>query len=267
MGRKREEGGLWRVGFLRLWILASSIPASRSANPEVLALVEIKEKLQDPHGVLGKWDSTLSDPCTWTFVTCSSDSLVIGLVSSSQGLSGTLSPSIANLTNLQTLLLHNNRMSGKLPSELGELTKLQTLDLSNNLYSGEIPFSIAELKSLHHLRLNNNSLSGTIPLSMANMTNLTFLDLSYNNLSGPVPKFLAKTVNIMGNPMICATGKEKGCNEKKPVTLYSDNQQGSQSFGRSKSQKIALAIGSSLGCICLLLVIFGFLLWRRQRNN
>ncbi|KAL8106016.1 hypothetical protein AgCh_029719 [Apium graveolens] len=103
---------------------------------------------------------------------------------------------------------------------------------------------------------------------MANMTTLTFLDLSYNNLSDPVPKFHAKTVNIMGNPMICASGKEKGCNEKKPMsTVYSNNQQSSETSGRSKVQKIALAIGSSLGCICLLTVIFGFLLWRMQRHN
>ncbi|KAK1381015.1 Concanavalin A-like lectin/glucanase, subgroup [Heracleum sosnowskyi] len=267
MGTEREEAALLCVVFFSLWIFTSSFPASRNVNPEVQALVEIKEKLKDPRDVLGKWDGTFADPCTWTFVTCSPDSLVIGLVALSQGLSGPLSPSIANLTNLQTLLLQNNKISGELPSELGELTKLQTLDLSHNLFYGGIPASITNLGSLQYLRLNNNSLSGTIPLYMANMTSLTFLDLSYNNLSGPVPKFHAKTVNIMGNPMICATGKEKGCNEKKPMTLYSNNQQSSQSSGRSKSQKIALAIGSSLACICLLIVIFGFLLWRRQRHN
>lgn len=267
MGTKREEAALLCLVFFSLWIFTSSFPASRNVNLEVQALVDIKGELKDPHDVLGKWEATFADPCTWTFVTCSPDGLVIGLVASNQGLSGILSPSIANLTNLQTLLLQNNKISGELPSELGELTKLQTLDLSHNLFTAGIPTSITNLGSLQYLRLNNNSLSGTIPSSMANMTNLTFLDLSYNNLSGPVPKLLAKTVNIMGNPMICATGKEKGCNEKKPVTLYSNNQQSSQSSGRSKSQKIALAIGSSLGCICALIVIFGFLVWRRQRHN
>lgn len=45
----------------------------------VQALMGIKETLEDPHGVLGNWDYDAVDPCSWTMVTCSSDSLVIGL--------------------------------------------------------------------------------------------------------------------------------------------------------------------------------------------
>lgn len=41
----------------------------------------------------------------------------------------------------------------------------------------------------------------------------------------------------------------------------------SQPSGTTKSHKIALAFGSSLGCICLLILGFGFLLWWRQRHN
>ncbi|CAH8360881.1 unnamed protein product [Eruca vesicaria subsp. sativa] len=62
-------------------------------------------------------------------------------------------------------------------------------------------------------RLNNNSLSGIIPLSLSNMTQLALLDLSYNNLSAPVPSFAAKSFKcIVGNPLICPTGKEPDCN-------------------------------------------------------
>lgn len=42
---------------------------------------------------------------------------------------------------------------------------------------------------------------------------------------------------------------------------------GSQPSGTTKSHKIALAFGSSLGSICLLILGFGFLLWWRQRHN
>ncbi|KAL7196700.1 hypothetical protein ACSBR1_036664 [Camellia fascicularis] len=213
----------------------------------------IRDSLDDPHGVLENWDVNAVDPCSWTMVTCSADKLVIGLGTPSQNLSGSLSPSIGNLTNLQIVLLQNNNISGPIPTELGRLPKLQALDLSNNFFIGEIPSSLAHLKSLQYLRLNNGSLSGSIPFLLANMTQLAFLDLSYNNLNAPVPRFLAKTFNLMGNPMICATGTEKDCNgtTAMPLSYPLNNAQSSQPSGRPKGHEFALAFGSSLVCICL----------------
>ncbi|KAK1387372.1 hypothetical protein POM88_015550 [Heracleum sosnowskyi] len=209
-----------------LWTSGNSLLTAKGVNLEVQALMSIKAALKDSHGVLAKWDSDAADPCSWTMVTCSTDYLVIGLGTPSQSLSGILSPSIGNLTNLLSVLLQNNNISVPLPTELGGFSKLQTLDLSDNLFTGDIPSSLANLESLQSLRLNNNSLSGAIPLSMANMTQLTFLDLSSNNLSGPVPRLLSKTFSILGNPMICATGKEQDCNRSKPMplSLNSNNQ-------------------------------------------
>ncbi|KAH9772118.1 protein NSP-INTERACTING KINASE 1 [Citrus sinensis] len=188
------------------------------------ALMGIKDSLHDPHDVLNNWDENSVDPCSWALVTCS-DGLVTGLGAPSQNLSGTLSSSIGNLTNLQLVLLQNNNISGHIPTEIGKLSKLLTLDLSNNFFTGPIPSTVSHLETLQYLRLNNNSLTGAIPPSLSNMSQLAFLfvnlfnrDLSYNNLSGP-------------------------------------------------GQKIALALGSSLGCISLLILGFGFLLWWRQRHN
>lgn len=45
----------------------------------VQALMGIKASLHDPHGVLDNWDGDAVDPCSWTMVTCSPESLVIGL--------------------------------------------------------------------------------------------------------------------------------------------------------------------------------------------
>ncbi|KAJ6429684.1 hypothetical protein OIU84_021144 [Salix udensis] len=99
------------------------------------------------------------------------------------------------------------------------------------------------------------------------MTQLNFLDLSYNDLSAPVPPVHAKTFNIVGNPLICGT--EHGCAGTTPVpqSLALNYSQNSQPSGNNKSHKIALAFGSSLGCICLLVLGFGFILWWRQRHN
>lgn len=45
----------------------------------VQALMGIKASLLDPHDVLENWDADAVDPCSWTMITCSSESLVIGL--------------------------------------------------------------------------------------------------------------------------------------------------------------------------------------------
>ncbi|KAE8721353.1 hypothetical protein F3Y22_tig00016212pilonHSYRG00089 [Hibiscus syriacus] len=69
----------------------------------------------------------------------------------SQSLSGTLSPLIGNLTELQSVLLQNNAILGPIPATIGKLEKLQTLDFSNNTFSGEIPISFGDLKNLNYL--------------------------------------------------------------------------------------------------------------------
>ncbi|OEL33498.1 putative LRR receptor-like serine/threonine-protein kinase [Dichanthelium oligosanthes] len=184
--------------------------ASEPLNPEVQALIAIRQGLVDPHGVLGNWDQDSVDPCSWAMITCSAQNLVIGLGAPSQGLSGTLSGRIANLTHLEQVLLQNNNISGRLPPELGALPRLQTLDLSNNRFSGRVPDTLGRVSTLRYLRLNNNSLSGPFPASLAKIPQLSFLDLSFNNLTGPVPLFPTRTFNIVGNPMICGGSSSAG---------------------------------------------------------
>ncbi|XP_065880015.1 protein NSP-INTERACTING KINASE 2 [Euphorbia lathyris] len=252
--------------FFCLWSTAYGLLSPKGVNYEVLALMSIKNSLIDPHNVLN-WDETAVDPCSWAMITCSPDGLVTGLGAPSQYLSGTLSPSIGNLTNLQLVLLQNNNFSGHLPSEIGRLSKLKTLDLSNNFFTGEIPSTLSNLKNLQYLRLNNNSLYGPIPPSLPNMSQLSFLDLSYNNLSAPVPAFHVRTFNIVGNSLICGAEEECVGFIQTPQSLSLNNSQNSQPSGNGKGNKIALAIGSSVGCICLLFLGFGFLFWWRQRHN
>ncbi|PIN08097.1 Serine/threonine protein kinase [Handroanthus impetiginosus] len=230
----------------------------------------IKAGLRDPHGVLDNWDADSVDPCSWTMITCSSDSLVIGLGTPSQNLSGFLSPSIGNLTNLQIILLQNNNITGPVPSEIGRLSKLQTLDLSNNLFSGSIPPSLGNLRNLRYMRLNNNSLSGEIPISLANMTQLSLMDLSYNNLSGLLPRFPSKTFNIAGNPLICKTGSDIPCSggiTLMPMSMTLNTSGTALTSTKSKHHKLVLAFGTSLGCICVLFLGFGLFIWTRQKGN
>ncbi|KAL5725606.1 histidine kinase osmosensor [Ranunculus cassubicifolius] len=266
----RFEVVVYFLTWFCVWSTSSALLSPKGVNYEVQALMNIKDSLIDPRNVLEKWDRDSVDPCSWAMITCSSENLVVGLASPSQNFSGSLSPSIGNLTNLQILLLQNNNITGPIPKEIGRLANLKTLDISNNFLTGELPTSLGNLKSLQYLRLNNNSISGPVPLSLANLSQLAFLDISYNNLSGPIPRFPARTFNIVGNPLICATGKEHECYGTTPMPLsfnLNATQNQDQSSAKPKSHKLALALGSSLGCVSLLVLGFGLLLWWRQRHN
>ncbi|KAG2308202.1 hypothetical protein Bca52824_027950 [Brassica carinata] len=251
------------ISFLLLCFSTCSL-SSQPRNPEVEALINIKNDLHDPHGVLNNWDEFSVDPCSWTMISCSPDNLVIGLGAPSQSLSGTLSASIANLTNLRQVLLQNNNISGNIPPELCSLPKLQTLDLSNNRFSGEIPGSVNQLSSLLYLRLNNNSLSGPFPASLSQIPHLSFVDLSYNNLRGPVPKFPVKTFNIAGNPLICRSSPPEICSgsiNPSPLSVSL-----SSSSGR-KTNVLAVALGVSLGFAVSVILSLAFIWYRKKQRR
>ncbi|TVU11661.1 hypothetical protein EJB05_45258 [Eragrostis curvula] len=262
---------------LLLLLLLVSSPSTSSAalspkgvNYEVQALMAIKDLLKDPRGVFKGWDKDSVDPCSWPMVTCSPDSsFVIELDAASKNLSGTLSPSIGNLTNLQTVLLQNNDITGPIPAEIGKLAKLRTLDLSSNNLNGQIPASVGHLQSLQYLKLNNNTLSGPFPTASANWSQLVLLDLSYNNLSGPIPGSLARTFNIVGNPLICGTKTEKDCygTAPMPMSYNLNSSQGAVPPAKSKSHKFAVAFGSAIGCMSFLFLAAAFVFWWRNRRN
>ncbi|KAJ6771225.1 SOMATIC EMBRYOGENESIS RECEPTOR KINASE 1 [Salix koriyanagi] len=213
------------VGVLHTLMEISTATLSPAGiNYEVVALVAIKTALRDPYNVLDNWDINSVDPCSWRMVTCSSDGYVSALGLPSQSLSGTLSPSIGNLTNLQSVLLQNNAISGPIPAAIGKLEKLHTLDLSNNTFSGEMPTSLGNLKNLNYLRLNNNSLTGPCPESLSKLNGLTLVDLSFNNLSGSLPKILARTFKVTGNPLICGPKASDNCSAVFPEPSFSPAQ-------------------------------------------
>ncbi|XP_057448508.1 protein NSP-INTERACTING KINASE 3-like isoform X2 [Lotus japonicus] len=200
-------------------------------------------------------------------ITCSPDGFVSALGLPSQNLSGTLSPWIGNLTNLQYVYLQNNSISGQIPAAIGSLEKLLTLDLSNNAFSGDIPNSLGDLKNLNYLRLNNNSLTGACPQSLSNIGGLTLVDLSYNNLNGSLPRISARTLKIVGNPLICGP-KANNCSTVLPEPLsFPPDALRAQSDSGKKSYHVALAFGASFGAAFVIVIIVGFLAWWRYRHN
>ncbi|KAK4421147.1 putative LRR receptor-like serine/threonine-protein kinase [Sesamum alatum] len=205
--------------FLRVTAAGSSFSllSPKGVNFEVAALMSVKREMRDENHVLDGWDINSVDPCTWNMVGCSPEGFVISLEMASMGLSGTLSPSIGNLTHLRTMLLQNNQLSGVIPIEIGKLSELQTLDLSSNQFNGEIPSSLGRLTRLSYLRLSKNKLSGQIPRDVADLTGLSVLDLSFNNLSGPIPKILAKDYSVAGNIFLCSSASQICMAVPKPI--------------------------------------------------
>ncbi|CAI0405227.1 unnamed protein product [Linum tenue] len=262
---------IWEFGFLVLALMeiCSATLSPTGINYEVVALVAIRNALHDPYSVLDNWDANSVDPCSWRMVTCSSDGYVSALGLPSQSLSGTLSPSIGNLTNLQSVLLQNNAISGPIPSTIGKLDKLQTLDLSNNSFYGEIPASLGDLKNLNYLRLNNNSLTGSCPQSLSNIQGLTLVDISFNNLSGSLPRISARTFKVIGNPLICGPKAENNCSAvfPEPLSLTPEVGFSAASDATSTSHHVAIAFGASFGAAFAIILIMGLLVWWRYRHN
>ncbi|XP_077240209.1 leucine-rich repeat (LRR) family protein isoform X2 [Tasmannia lanceolata] len=133
---------------------------------DVIALERVRKSLQNPPV---DWNG---DPClplgySWTGVTCSEGPRfrVVSLNLSSMGISGSLSPSIANLTALSDILLGNNNLSGSIP-DLSRLRRLERLHLEDNQLSGEILPSLENISTLRELFIQNNNLTGHIPDSL-----------------------------------------------------------------------------------------------------
>ncbi|EFJ32650.1 hypothetical protein SELMODRAFT_85818 [Selaginella moellendorffii] len=225
------------------------------------ALAELKSKLWDPKNALRSWDANLVNPCSWLYVDCDSQQRVITVMLEKQGLSGTLSPALADLPNLQNLRMKGNLISGSLPPQLGTLQGLLNLDLSANNFTGSIPSTLTNLTSLRTLLLNNNSLTGSIPSTLTLISSLQFLDVSYNNLSGPLPpKGTISEFNLLGNPDLCGTKVGTPCPES---ILPSSRRRGKQVWLNIGAIIGGIAAGALFLLLCPLLAV---IVWRKHRG-
>ena len=123
---------------------------------------------------------------------------VTGLDLRENQLSGSITPGLGNLSNLERLDLAYNSLSGTIPPQLRNLANLERLDLAYNSLSGTIPPQLRNLANLTWLDFGHNRLSGTIPTQLANLSNLTWLDLGSNQFSGPVPPELGNLRHLTG---------------------------------------------------------------------
>ncbi|XP_066363929.1 disease resistance protein BAK6-like isoform X2 [Miscanthus floridulus] len=66
------------------------------------------------------------------------------------GLSGFLSPDIANLTGLTNISFAHNRLGGSIPN-LSNLRNLQRLHLQENQLSGSVPETLGTINTLREI--------------------------------------------------------------------------------------------------------------------
>ncbi|GKV29234.1 hypothetical protein SLEP1_g38175 [Rubroshorea leprosula] len=104
-------------------------------------------------------------------------------------LTGGIPRSIGTSPKLGSLHLEKNYLSGKIPLSLSNCTKLEILQLSENEFDGSIPAWIGRsLWSLKILKLGANKYSGHIPNELCSLNSLQILDLAHNNLFGSLPR-------------------------------------------------------------------------------
>nr|XP_019708273.2 receptor kinase-like protein Xa21 [Elaeis guineensis] len=163
-----------------------------SNETDLLALLAFKDQItSDPSGVLNTWNAT-TNFCGWEGVTCGRkhQQRVIALDLSSQGLVGSLTPSIGNLTFLRKINLQSNSFFDNIPSDIGHLHRLQHLNLSFNSFRGGIPVELSNCSDLRRLDLKKNPLAGRIPDELGSLTKLETLRLEANNITGVIPPWL-----------------------------------------------------------------------------
>nr|GMD22197.1 MDIS1-interacting receptor like kinase 2-like [Ipomoea batatas] len=157
-----------------------------SERPEAEALLKWKSSLS-PSYSLRKWSlSNLKNLCNWTGIICNESGSVSGIDLPNAGLSGVLDHlNFTSFPSLTSFSINGNTLSGSIPPSIGDLSKLRLLDLSNNVLSGMIPPQIGKLRELRYVSFYNNNFIGSIPIQIGNLQKLRFLDLGSNLLEAP----------------------------------------------------------------------------------
>ncbi|KAL3521443.1 hypothetical protein ACH5RR_019592 [Cinchona calisaya] len=174
--------------FFMLLLLTFGCGVAFSENAELGALMSLKASLDPESKLLSSWTGS-GDPCDGSFqgVACNEKGQVANISLQGKGLSGKLSPAVAELRYLTGLYLHYNALSGEIPREISGLSELSDLYLNVNNLSGEIPPELGNMANLQVLQLCYNQLTGSIPMQLGSLKKLNVLALQSNQLTGAIP--------------------------------------------------------------------------------
>ncbi|MED6218628.1 hypothetical protein PIB30_028326 [Stylosanthes scabra] len=175
--------------FCTITYLAYAVPSGNNET-DLHALLHFKSKIvHDPFNIMNLWNES-TNHCTWYGITCnfSNNGRVISLILSDQLLTGTVPPSIGNLTFLTKLNLRNNSFHGEFPQQVGNLQHLQHINISYNVFGGNIFGNLSQCKELSILSAGHNNFTGTIPSWIGNFSStMSLINLAVNNFHGSIP--------------------------------------------------------------------------------
>ena len=84
------------------------------------------------------------------------------------------------------LMLNNNGLDGTLSAALGDLSELEQLDLQDNALSGALPSELTNLTSLTSLLLNESrALTGSLPDGLRELSDLATVNIETTELCAP----------------------------------------------------------------------------------
>lgn len=212
--------------------------------PEVMALLDFLDGVNYPTRLVQGWSG--NDPCkgSWFGVGCNLDKNKVVTINLPRfNLTGTLSPSVANLDSLSRIYLGSNHLSGEIPMSWTGLKSLVLLDLSNNNLSPPKPTNFS---SSVHITVDGNPLFSFSPPSQK------------NNTSGDSPPSPTKG---SGSP---GAGSPGAGSDNSP----SDNR--IKGEGKS-SNKVKLAVivapAASFAFLVLLVLPLSFYLCKKRKNR
>ena len=104
---------------------------------------------------------------------------------------GIVPESIGDLSSMNRLSLWGNGLSGSIPNTIVNLIQLEDVLLFANQFDGPIPDAFGSLPVLNRLYLDQNQFTGEIPVTLAGASNLTELFLDFNQLTGEIPPQLS----------------------------------------------------------------------------
>ena len=112
-------------------------------------------------------------------------------------MTGSIPPSLGNLTKLLEIRGHNNNVMGSLPSSFSNLISLTRITLNDNFLSGTLTPNLSELTAMSELDLSHNHLSGHFFEEFGQWESLRILQLFENIFSGPLPDILFPNLELM----------------------------------------------------------------------
>eukprot|EP00253_Pinus_taeda_P014467 PITA_14467 len=218
---------------LFLLVIFSFTPGkgSHSFHNDHQSLVAFRKLItSDPQHSLADW-TPANHFCNWTGVTCNRRHplRVASLNLTLMDLSGSISPSLGNLSFLRTLDLSGNALTGHIPPQLGRLFRLRELVLDNNGLDGNIPTQLCSCRNLTYLSLSFNNLTGNIPSELGSLPLLQKLYLGENELTGTIPSSLGNLSSLIqltleANTLTGNIPSELGSLQKLQVLALGENE-------------------------------------------